>query len=680
MKIPLYSSNLSWLSFNYRVLQEAKSSEVPLLERLKFLAIYSSNLDEFFRVKVAAIRSLKEDTNRKKLDFDPDELLETILKTVQKQQEEFGKIFRNEILPGLSKEGIYLLTEDELKNKHSEYIEKYFQENILPVLKTAKLRSYGKTVFLENKKIYILFSGEDLSEKSAVLVELPGELCPRFVKMPAAEGTTEICFIDDIIKICFPRWHNGKLSSKAYEIKLSRDAELNIDDEFAGSLVKKIKRSVKSRSKGLPARFLFDETMPEKLRNLLKTVFDFEDNDMVAGAKYHNFNDFFDFPDLVQRPDLLYPKIEKIPLKIFDEHKSVFKIISDRDVIIHYPYNSYDYFLKFLNQAAESRSVSEIKITLYRVAKSSKVCEALIKAARRGIKVTAFFEVKARFDEESNLYWSEELKKAGATVLYSFPGLKVHAKLCLISKRKGNSTRKFAYLCTGNFNEVTSNLYTDFGLLTSDKKLTTEVNHVFDILEDMRKRFDFSYLLPAPDKLRLEIYRLIQQEIIHHLDGKPAGIILKMNAIDDPEMIEKLYEASKYGVPITMLVRGICRLVPGEKHFSENINIISIVDRYLEHNRMYVFKNGGDSKVYLSSADFMNRNLSKRIEVAFPILNPEIKSLLLQIIDIYLHDNTKARIIDKHHKNAFKKAEKEESSLNAQTALYDFYKNYYGIN
>src|SRR5690606_9067239 len=575
-KAPLYSTNLSWLSFNHRVLQEAADPKMPVLERLRFLSIFSSNLDEFFRVKVAALRSLKEDGPINKLDFDPDKLLSDILDTVQKHQNEFGIIYREKIIPELNKNGIFILSKEEIEKKHKEFAAEYFKEKIHPILKVAKLFYYAKAPFLENRRIYLFFPSKKTPSRSSLIVEVPFSGADRFIVFPTENGETHVGFIDDIIRIGLPLFEKD-IDAKAYSIKLNRDAELNIEDEFSGNLVKKIQRSLKNRRNGIPSRFLYDGSMPANLVKLLKSAWNFDNEDMVSGGRYHNFNDFFDFPDIVQRKDLLYPQLPKIPIKELDDSSNYFKVLNKKDVLLHYPYHSFNYFLNFLNAACESNSVTDIKITLYRVAKNSEVCKALIRALRRGKKVTAFFEVKARFDEESNLFWAEELRKEGAKVLYSFPGLKVHAKLCLVTSKKCNETKRYAYLSTGNFNEKTANVYTDFGLLTSEKRLTQEVSRVFEILEDMRKRFDFSHLLIAPDKLRNEIYLMIENEIINHLQGKEAEIIIKVNGLDDLDMITRLYRASQLGVKVRLIIRGICRLIPNVKGYSENIEITSIV-------------------------------------------------------------------------------------------------------
>jgi polyphosphate kinase len=672
---PLYSNNLSWLSFNFRVLQEAADANTPLLERLKFLAIYSQNLDEFFRVKVAAIRSLSESKTKEKLDFDPEELLSKIIKEVSRQQDIFGQIYRNEILPGLKENNVFLLSEEELNKEYKEFVSDYYEKKVQPFLNVSKLTYYNKPVFLENHKGYLIFKGKKNPLKETLVVEIPASITGRFVKLPSEKGMVKVCFVDDIIRICFSKNHKSAVQETGYAVKLSRDAELNIEDEFSGSLIKKIRRSLKNRKDGVPARFLYDDRMPKTLLALLKKVWKFKSNDCVAGARYHNFNDFFEFISLVNRPDLLLEPLPKIPVPKLDGQRSYFKVLNKTDILLHFPYHSYEYFLKFLEKAADDDSVTEIKITLYRVARESRVCRALIKAAHSGKKVTAFFEVKARFDEESNLFWAEELQKSGCRVLYSIPGLKVHAKLCLVTLRKNNQLKRYAYLSTGNFNENTANVYTDFGLLTSSKPLTFEAEQIFSMLTDMRKRYDFKHFQVAPDRLRSDIYQLIDKEIINHLSGKKSGIILKMNGLDDAEMIARLYEASSYGVPVRIINRGICRLIPGKKGLSENIKITSIVDRFLEHHRLYWFISNGENKIYLSSADFMNRNLSRRIEVSYPIYEPRYKKRLMDFMNLYMADNTKSRIIDEFHKNEFVKPQRGEPRLNAQTAVWHYYKD-----
>lgn len=672
-----YSANMSWLSFNYRVLQEAMNEENPLLERLKFLAIFSSNLEEFFRVKVAALRSLSESGEAGNLEFEPAELLQRIKNEVGRQQEIFGRTYRESILPALQKEGIYIRGLDWLLDKHREFCLRFYAEHIKPVLRIQRLSWKERSVFLENGKIYLAFYQAANPVDSLMLAEVPVSHTGRFIEIfeTSAEGTHNFCFVDDIIKVALCHPQRGKRYEGGYSVKLTRDADLNIEDEFTGSLLKKIRKSLKNRAHGAPSRFLYDSRIPAPLLTRLQEALNLEPADLVEGDVYHNFSDFFRFPQLVNRPDLQYPPVERIRRPDVDAAPSLLKYLHDQPLLLHYPYMPFDYFLRFLEEAAHSKSVSQIKITLYRLARQSRVIDLLVKAAANGKAVTAFLEVKARFDEESNLEYSDILRRAGVKVLYSLPGLKVHAKMCLVVRKKGNHTRRYAYLSTGNFNENTATQYTDFALMTTSKKITGEVADLFEMLEDMRKRFDFRNLLISPDHLRYEIYRRIDREIIHHLEGKPAGIFLKMNGVDDIDMIEKLYEASEKGVPIRMVVRGICRILPGVPCLSSRIEIRSIVDRFLEHNRLYIFENAGEREYFLSSADFMNRNLSRRIEVAFPVTDPAHQRILDKISEIYWKDNTRARIIDPCHQNFFRQPAEGEPRINAQSFFWDYYRS-----
>ncbi|MCS6981984.1 MAG: polyphosphate kinase 1 [Flavobacteriales bacterium] len=671
-----YSANLSWLSFNFRVLQEAMNEDNPLLERVKFLAIFSSNLEEFFRVRVAALRSLSEARKVKNLDFEPAELLKKIKEEVSRQQEIFGHTFRTSILPALQREGIFIRDEAWLLKHHREFCFNYFKEKLRPFVKVQKPGWSERSVFLENGKLYLVFHRPGKGVDTMTLMNVPVEAAGRFIEIHSENGSQErnFCFVDDILRVALCHPLRGRPYAGGYSVKLTRDAELNIEDEFSGSLVKKIRKSLKERAHGAPSRFLYDRRIPVSMLEALQGFLELDPDDLVAGDVYHNFSDFFQFPQIVQRPDLQYPPVERVRVPEVDGAPSLLKYLHKESLLLHYPYMPFDYFLRFLEEAASSKSVSEIKITLYRLARQSKVIDLLLKAAANGKSVTAFFEVKARFDEESNLEYSDILKRAGVKVLYSFPGLKVHAKLCLVVRRKGKQTRRYAYLATGNFNENTATQYTDLALMTTSKKITSEVADLFEMLEDMRKRFEFKHLLISPDHLRYEIYRRIDREIIHHLEGKPAGIFLKMNGLDDPEMIDMLYEASEKGVPIRMVVRGICRLLPGIPDLSSRIEVRSVVDRFLEHNRIYIFENAGNPEYFLSSADFMSRNLSRRIEVAFPITDPRHQRIIRHISEIYWKDNTKARIIDPKHQNNFVLPKPGEEPFNAQAHFWAYYR------
>lgn len=679
-----FNRELSWLSFNYRVLQEAKDPAVPLYERIKFLAIYSSNLDEFFRVRVASLRSLlrlKRKT-QKKLLFDPIELLKRIHKTVNKQQEEFGHIFREQIIPELEKQNILLVNEFTLMPEHKDYLEDLFFNELKPYLQPIILDKKIET-FLQNKSIYFavrlesvktLINSDEVQEKKKrykyAIVEIPSDKSGRFVVLPGKNDKKFIIFLDDVIKIHLQSLFPGYNVESVYSIKLTRDAELYIDDEFAGDLLDKIKKSLSKRKTGVPSRFLYDSEMPKNFLKYLRTALVLNKDDLIPGGRYHNFNDLFSFPNPTQN-NLVYEPMPPLSCKELEKNESFFNSITNGDILLHYPYQKYDYVIKFLEEASEDENVTSIYITLYRIASDSQIVKALSKAAAKGKKVVAFVEVKARFDEESNFSSAEELQKAGVKVYYSFPGLKVHSKICLVSRKEDEKTY-YAYLSTGNFNEKTSRIYSDFGLFTKDIRLTKEARKVFNILTKKSDEEKFNYLLVAPFNLRNKIYEMIDNEISIAQAGKKAYIILKLNSLEDRKMITKLYSASQAGVKIFIIVRGICCLIPGIKDLSHNIKVISIVDRYLEHTRVFIFCNGGEEKYFVSSADLMTRNLSRRIEVCFPLYNENVTKRVKKIIDIQLSDGVKSRIINKFQKNQYRKS---KSNVRAQYETYEYIKS-----
>ena len=668
---------LSWLSFNHRVLQESLDETVPLHEKIKFMAIYSSNLDEFFRVRVAALRylmALKEKT-RKKLDFEPATLLETIHGQVNVQQEELGRVYREVILKDLKSHGINLVRESDLHKEQIKYIREYFTQEIQPFIQPIFLIKNKVNYFLQNKSLYLAVKLFTQAAKKPgnvrpryALLEIPSRNLPRFIPLPDMNGSQYLMFIDDVIRcaldLVFPGYH----VDATFSVKLTRDAEIYIEDEFSGDLVDKIRQGIARRKTGAPSRFLYDQDMPKDFLKFIRDVLQLSKEDLIPGGRYHNFSDFFTFPPL--GPDhLQYRKLPPIPVKSLSDQKPGFRRIAEKDLLLHFPYHSYDPVINFIRASAEDPKVTNIFITLYRVASGSRIVENLIRAVQNGKKVTAFVEVKARFDEASNIKWAEEMKRAGVQVLYSFPGLKVHAKLCLVLRGK----EKYVYLATGNFNEKTARIYTDFGLFTAKKDITTDTHNLFTYLVSGKDHINYRKLLVAPFNMREEFYALIDREISNARAGKAAAITLKLNALEDNKIINKLYNASQAGVNITILVRGICCLVPGIENLSENIQVFSIVDRYLEHARVYIFHNLGRKKYYLASADWMRRNLSRRIEIAFPVTDIHIQKQIRDIIDIQLRDNTKARIIDKNLKNHYRKVENEES-FNAQLATYEYFK------
>ena len=673
--------DLSWLAFNHRVLQEAADKTVPLYERIKFLAIFSSNLDEFYRVRVGylqALVALKKKAG-KELDFDPERVLRRILKVVAIQQHQIETVFRNQIRKELGRQGIYIVKETALTGPQKEFARKYFQEHVQQYVQPVFLSKEKEPPFLENKGLYLAVKllrkpadGEEKKKEQDdtqyAIVEVPASHVPRFLIVPRKAKNEYVMFLDDLIRLCLPEIFPNHTVMSAHVTKLTRDAELYIDDESSGDLLEKIKKALSKRKTGLPSRFLYDADIPRKLLVLMKEILSLREGDLVAGGRYHNFSDFFNFPNPKSSPALNYPPMQ--PVRNEWMAQDVFAAIEQRDRLLYYPYHPYDAVIRFLQEAAVHPKVSSIQITLYRVARDSEVVKQLINAAQGGKKVTAFVEVKARFDEESNIRWAEELEKAGVRVLYSFPGMKVHAKLCLVTLDDG-SIKQYAYLSTGNFNEKVATLYTDFGFFTADKRLTDEVTQVFEILSRNKKKAEFEHLLVAPFNMREKFEELLAREMKNARSGQPASVIAKMNGLEDADMIGKLYEASEAGVRISLIVRGICCLIPGVKGMSGNIQVTSIVDRFLEHARVFIFHNGGEDRYFLSSADLMRRNLSHRIEAAFPIYDKLLQEEIRTIINLQLSDNTKARIINKRQDNSMRKSD-GKAALRAQYAIHDF--------
>ena len=680
-----FNRELSWLSFNYRVLQEAKDKSLPLYERIKFLAIYSSNLDEFFRVRVASLRALLNLNSKssRKLDFEPSVLLRKIKSTVNKQQEEFGKIFNNDILAELIKEKIFLVDNKNIDDAQKEYLEEYFDENIAPLIQPVLLDSNNINTFLKNKSIYLAVrlirkksvkskKKDDVKRYKYALVEIPSDKTERFVTLPESDGNNFVIFVDDIIKLNIEKLFPGYIVESYYSIKLTRDAELYIDDEFSGNLLQKIKKGLSKRKTGAPSRFLFDNQMPNDFLNTLKKSFNLKKDDLIPGGEYHNLNDLFEFPDFGKH-HLRFEPFSPLPNRFIDNHTSFFEAIGNRDILLCFPYQSYSYVINFLKEAANDKNVRSIKITLYRVAQNSEIVKQLIDAAKNGKKVAAFVEVKARFDEELNFVSAEQLEKAGVKVYYSFPKIKVHSKLCIVERLEDNKTVYYSYISTGNFNENTAKIYSDFGLLTKNKQIGSDVKKVFRILIRKSDNEKFEHLLVAPFNLREKLNQLIDNEILNAKNGLCSSITLKLNSLEDWKMIDKLYEASEAGVKINLIIRGICCLIPNTPVHRKNIKAISIVDRFLEHGRVYIFNNNGDKKYFISSADFMRRNLNRRIEVALPVYDESIKNILQSIIDIHLKDNVKARILNYNQNNSFVKSTQER--VRSQSLIYEYLKS-----
>lgn len=677
--LPYIHRDISWLSFNYRVLQEAKDPAVPLLERLKFLAIYSSNLDEFFRIRVAAVRNLKKVGRKTKaqLDFDPGEVLKEIHRMVNRQQEEVSEIFSKQIVPELRRHHIHLLRRLDLNEEQKSFVENYFRDNLLPFVMPVLLVKRRIRPFLANAHLYLAVHlrqrKKPLTESEYALVKIPSDQLPRFVTLPSAAGSHDVIMLDDIVRHSVSWLFPGYEIQDTYSIKLTRDAELYIEDEYSGNLVQKIKNSLQKRQVGPASRFVYDREMPRHLLDYLQDTFDLGKNDMLPEGRYHNNFDFFKFPDF-GHSHLKNKALPPLPHPALHDTADPFSVIRAKDQLLHVPYQSYDAVINFFEQAAQDPTVTHIKVIQYRVARHSRIMQALMDAVRHGKQVSAFVEIKARFDEAANLEWGERMERAGVRVYYSMPGVKVHAKLALVRRIEQNEPRLYAYLGTGNFHEDTAKIYSDFGMFTTDTRLTTDASLLFSHLENIQPgQVAFEHLLVGKFNLRPALYQLIDQEIAAAKRKKPARIILKLNSLEDKEIIRKLYEASRAGVQIQLIVRGICCLVPGIKGVSDNISIISIVDRFLEHARVFIFHNGGREKYFMSSADWMERNLTHRIETIFPVYDPELQSQLRDLIDLQLNDNVKARIIDRYNTNEYRRST-SDIPVRAQLETYFYFK------
>lgn len=669
-----FDRDLSWLAFNARVLQEAQDERVPLLERLKFLAIHSSNLDEFYRVRVAQLRGLRilKKNDRSALEVPPEKRIARINAEALEQQRAFGRLYRERLLPALEKHGVRFLTEERLNTGQRAFVTRYFTERIAPLLQTASLRA-GNAPFIEDRKLYLVCDlvQKGTKKRKRVLVNVPSDELGRFLVLPAWPGRTDLLFLDDAIRLCAPLFFTGFKLAACYAVKLSRDAELYLDEEFAENVVDKVRRSLKKRRTGVPSRFLHDGTMPTDMLFQLRTLLGIKKQDLIRGGRYHNFSDMMGLP-VKGHADLREPPLPPLRHPRLSGAADPFAVIRSGDQLVHFPYQDFRVVTDLLRRSARDPAVKNISITLYRVARGSLVCEALLDAVRAGKNVTAFVEVQARFDEGNNLFWGEALEQAGARVIYSREGLKVHCKLCLIERSEGGRTRRYAWLGTGNFNEKTAQIYGDIGLLTASEPLARDVLSVFAHLRDPRKPLATKHLMSAPTGLRSGIERLIDREIAHALSGKAAAILLKLNSLEDRPLIRKLYDASRAGVRIRLIVRGICCLVPGVVGMSENIEVVSIVDRFLEHARAYVFHNAGKPLVFLASADLMERNMDRRVETAFPVLDPRLRAEILDYLELQWSDTAKARTIDAAQHNQYRHPKwNSRTALRSQMALYE---------
>lgn len=677
--VPIINRELSWLSFNERVLQEAECKDVPVLERLKFLGIYSNNLDEFFRVRIATVKRMMDFDKRAKqeLGFSPAKVMDAIQAKLKILQKKYTKAYEN-IIKELEKENIFFLNETQLDKEQGEFVKKYFQEKVRLEIFPIMLDKAKEFPTLLDASIYlaIRFSKNKSKETHYALIEVPTASVSRFLVLPSKKDKQYILFLDDVIrynlKSVFQIYDFDKI--EAYTIKFTRDAELDVDNDVSLTFMESMEMSLKKRKSADALRFVYDAQMPKDFQNYLIKKMELDNKvQLYAGARYHNFKDFIKFPTL-GKTHLLNPVQQHIPHPDLEKARSILEKMKTKDILLYYPYHSFDYFLDLLREAAIDPNVSHIRCTLYRVASNSHVVKSLITALHNGKDVTVFIELRARFDEEANIDWATILREAGAHVITGIAGLKVHSKVCLITRREKGQKIYYGCIGTGNLHEKTARIYTDAQLFTCNQLVTKEARQIFSFFEKNYSVPKFSQLMVAPFNLRSKLNTLINREIRHAKAGKKAEIFLKLNNLVDEEVIEKLYAASKAGVKIRMIVRGICSLVPGMPGYSENIEAISIVDKFLEHTRIFVFHNDGKPELFIGSADLMTRNLDHRIEVVLPILDDKIKKQLLQIMELQWKDNVKARVFNETQSNVFKQKAGGERTLRSQDAIYDFWK------
>ena len=674
---------LSWLSFNERVLQEALDPNNPLIERIRFLGIFSNNMDEFFRVRVASMKRMVNLNKREKdvLGVDsPVDVLKEIQRIAVKMQSLHQQTYKK-LVEELKDHGIYIIDEKMVSEDQGEYIWNYFHNYIIQDLVPILLQDNEEDFpYIKDKSIYFVtkLSSDDPKVRSEyALVELSSNL-PRFIVLPSKGKNKYIILLDDVIRYCLKDiFYIYKFDHvEAFTIKLTRDAELDFDDDIYTSFIEKVSLSLEKRKKGQPVRFVYDSSMPEDLLGALVQRLNLNRYDsLIPGGKYHNFKDFINFPGIGPKK-LEYKPAASIPVKYFIPFRSILDVIKQRDIILHFPYHSFSNYIDVLREAAIDPYVNEIKITLYRVARNSKVVKTLVNAARSGKNVTAVVELQARFDEKANIHWADKMQEAGIRVVFGVEGLKVHSKATLITKYNQGQLERYAYLGTGNFHEDTAKMYCDEGLFTYDPRITYEVEKLFEFFDKNYKLYNYQYLIVAPFQMRKQYYNLIDNEIAFARKNRKARIILKLNNLVDEGMINKLYEASQQGVNIQLIIRGICSLIPGIEGVSENIRAISIVDKYLEHSRILYFYNGGEPIYHISSADWMTRNLNRRVETSIPVFSEEIRSELMQMLKIQLKDNVKARIIDQEQNNYYQRSGTTRK-VRAQIAYYNYLKRRY---
>lgn len=651
MKVNYVNREISWLKFNARVLQEAADTSVPLLERIRFLGIYSNNLDEFFKVRYAKlVRAIEQGTVFSNIieNQTKEDLLIEIEAVVKTQQNRYDKLYQ-ELMLALESESIYLIDDSHLLPQHLDFIESYFKEKLshsIVVLNLNKKNNHQIQLQLQMMYLAVKMTKVD-GPSNYALIEVPTQLFPRFVVLKSVNLKDYVIYLEDIIryhlKTIFKTFEFDKI--EAHAIRSTRDAELSLDKDVQESFLNQIAKSVEGRKEGETVRLVYDKDIAEDTLEVIKTLLNIDKFDHLApGVKYHNKKDLMKFPNLNRR-DLEYNKIKSFAPPGLQNVKSYFKVFKEKDYLLYAPYHDYSIFLKFLREAAIDPTVNKIFITIYRVSEESQVMSALMNAAKNGIEVTAVLELRARFDEANNVNWSKILQSAGVNVIFGVQELKVHSKVGMIERTENGKTQQYSFISTGNFHEGTANIYTDFTLFTAKEEINQEVAHLFDFFKANYKIKTYQYLMVSPLETRKKMYQYIDREIKNQKEGKPAQINFKVNSLADKGIIDKLYEASKSGVEVRLVVRGICSLVAQRKGLSENITAISVVDKFLEHPRMYWFKNAGDDLIYLSSGDLMTRNIDNRVELACPVLDSDLKKEISDIFDLTFKDNVKGRIL-----------------------------------
>ncbi|MBN2645110.1 MAG: polyphosphate kinase 1 [Desulfuromonadaceae bacterium] len=681
---PFVSKEISWLYFNERVLQEAADPSVPLMERMKFIGIFSSNLDEFFRVRVATLHRLVKirDKATALIGHDPQEILDEVHCLVVRQIARFEALYQ-QLLDQLSADGVFIRNEKELNDEQKAFVATYFHDVVRPLLVPLMLTS--KTALLmKDQPVYLAVRLQRKKSRKLdyALIQVPADRISRFLILPSGPGTTELMLLEDVIRLCLPEifFYFDYSAYDAYVVKMTRDSELDMDDERIATFPQKVQEGLARRIAGDPVRFVYDRTMPQPFLNYLREVLDIEeDKTCIGGGRYHNFKDFIGFPKL-DRPGYYYADgFRPVAHPQIKAGHSILDQIAKRDLLCHFPYHTFEHFIDLLREAAIDPRVTTIRITAYRLAQDSQIVNALVNAAQNGKKVFAVVELQARFDEAANLFWSDRLRENGVRVVHGLPDLKVHAKLCLITRHEsggkagkgGKGGKKVRYACvgTGNFHEGTARLYTDHLLMTADQRITGEVHKVFELFDNKYRIPMFRHLVVSPFQARNKYRRLIQSEIRAAKAGEVAGIDIKINNFADPEMAELLYRASRAGVAVRIVARSMFSMVPGIKGLSERIEAISIVDRLLEHSRFFIFHNRGTPLYFISSGDWLPRNFDRRVEVAVPLYDKEVQNQLRQYFDVQWSDNCKARLWDEAMSNGYRPRAETELPLRSQVAL-----------